>query len=105
LRLVRLLGYQPELHHCAICGSASPDTQYWFSAEKGGIVDETCRTSIDQAISHSAIKLWRLLLEQSYATIRTIANGPQLAAETIEICDEFYKYHLGRAFSPSISST
>ncbi len=105
LRLVRLLGYQPELKACAICGSSSSKSDYWFSAEKGGIVDETCRASIDQAISHSTIKLWRLLLDESYATIRSIADGPRLAADSIGICDEFYRYHLGRAFSPSIASS
>jgi DNA repair protein RecO (recombination protein O) len=105
LRLLRLLGYQPELRACAICGRSSAHTDYWFSADKGGIVDESCRSSIDQSISHSGIKLWRLLLEESYATIRSIANASELAVETISICDEFYRYHLGRAFSPSIASS
>ena len=104
LRLVRLLGYQPELRVCATCGGRAVDGHYWFSAEKGGIVDETCRNSIDQAISQPAIKLWRLLLEEPYATIRTITKGLELAEESIEICNEFYRYHLGRTFTPSIST-
>jgi DNA repair protein RecO (recombination protein O) len=103
LRFLYLLGYRPELGHCAICGGAAESNTYWFSAEKGGILDATCHNSMDVPISQSAIKLWRILLKSPYDTILTISGGLQLARETIDICDNFYRYHLDRAFTPSFS--
>lgn len=40
-RLLKYLGYQPELNSCACCGE-SPESKRFFSAEAGGLVCDKC---------------------------------------------------------------
>jgi DNA repair protein RecO (recombination protein O) len=103
LRLVSQLGYRPDLTACSICGEHSGDANYYFSPERGGILDETCRDASSRAMSAETIKLWRLLLDHPYATMSRITGARQIAAGSLVDCDEFYQYHLGRAFSPDMT--
>lgn len=100
LRLLRILGYQPELMHCVICGRHESTTDYAFSPERGGIVCHADAGPLDQAIATPAIKFWRLLSGQRYATISHITGAASLAEATLTLCDTFYEHHLGRAFRP-----
>lgn len=99
LRLLQVLGYRPELGACVTCGGQDPDGTYFFSPERGGIVDEPCRGAADRPMSREAIKLWRLLSDQSYAVVARVEGAAALATDSIASCDEFYEYHLGRAFT------
>jgi DNA repair protein RecO (recombination protein O) len=98
IRLLEILGYQPGLDGCTICGRHDQTTSYLFSPERGGIVCLPDAPSGARPISHSGIKLWRLLCDYSYVTISQISDGYTLATTTLSICDEFYEHHLGRAF-------
>lgn len=104
LRLLELMGYRPELNICAVGGERDPAISYYFDAERGGIVcagDATTRTN---PMSPSTIKFWRLLCDYPYTTVSQIADGPALASASLRLCNEFYDYHLGRSFSPTIGA-
>ena len=103
LRLLSALGYRPDLAQCMVCGENTPGAAYYFSAERGGIVDESCRGAADRPISADTIKLWRLLLDSPYATMARITGAQPLAQASIVSCDEFYEFHLGRSFHPDIT--
>jgi DNA repair protein RecO (recombination protein O) len=103
LRLANELGYHPQLDGCVVCGESNVGASYFFSAERGGIVDTTCRSIGDIELSQNTIKLWRLMMTQSFKTISAVAGAEQLANDSLTACDTFYEFHLGRAFKPSLS--
>jgi DNA repair protein RecO (recombination protein O) len=100
LRLLDALGYKPQLSGCIICGEHSGTVAYFISAERGGLVDERCRNVGDREISINAIKLWRLIMDHTFVSIRSLTGSSQLSAQTLTFCDSLYEYHLGRAFHP-----
>jgi len=100
LRLLDNLGYRPELTACALCGRHDAATDYRFDPARGGITCADDSSATAQPISQAAIKLWRLLAGYPYSTISQISDAPNLAASTLELCDQFYEHHLGRAFRP-----
>ena len=101
LRLLDALGYRPQLDGCAVCGENSGEAHYFFSPERGGLVDDRCRNMGDEAISINAIKLWRLILNHTYSSIRTLAESKTIAQDTMVFCDALYEFHLGKSFQPS----
>jgi DNA repair protein RecO (recombination protein O) len=98
LQLLARLGYQPELSGCQVCGTSDAGLSYYFSAERGGIVDTACREAGDQAMPHATVKLWRLLTTQPYVRVAGVGEAEAIASTSLPQCDEFYNYHLGRAF-------
>jgi DNA repair protein RecO (recombination protein O) len=106
LRLLDRLGYRPELGSCMVCGTADPQRSYLFNVELGGIVDQGCASvSGSVALSHDAIKLWRLMLAQPLTRIRSLAAAPELAKATLPICNAFYDYTFGKRFRSSEALT
>jgi DNA repair protein RecO (recombination protein O) len=103
LRLLNALGYRPELSACIICGRHSPELEYAFSAERGGIVCHSDAAALDTPMTTAQIKFWRLLCDYNYVTIAQIANAADLAADTLQLCDLFYEHHLGNAFKPTLT--
>lgn len=101
LRLLDGLGYKPQLDSCVVCGENSGEVSYSISPERGGLVDQNCRSMGDIELSINAIKLWRLILDHTYSSIRSLTESAAIAASTLPICDTLYEYHLGRAFHPS----
>lgn len=105
LRLADELGYKPELEACVICGESKADAIYYFSPERGGIVDRTCRDAGDLELSHNAIKLWRLTLTQSFKVVSAVSGAGELAIRSLPAVDALYEYHLGKAFKPTMAFT
>lgn len=103
LRLADELGYKPELGGCVVCGSDLPEATYYFSAERGGIVDQSCRDAGDIELAHNAIKLWRLIMTQPFKTIFAVTGAGELAIQTLPAVDALYEYHLGRTFKHSMA--
>lgn len=101
LRLLDALGYRPQLDGCVVCGEHGREVAYFISPERGGLVDAGCRNMGDREISINAIKLWRLILDHTYASIRTLTESSSISTHTLPACDSLYEFHLGRAFHPS----
>jgi DNA repair protein RecO (recombination protein O) len=103
LRLLETLGYRPELGGCMHCGQNSPNSAYFFSAERGGIVCASDAKPLDSPITAIQIKFWRLLCDYPYVTISHIADATTLAETTLALCDAFYEHHLGSQFRPTLT--
>ena len=103
LRLLAVLGYQPELSHCVICKRSDESSVYYLSPEKGGLVDESCGVAGGYRFDQRAIKLWRLALSLPLARLKEIEGAPQLAKDSLDLCDQFYEYHFGRRFTGGLS--
>ncbi len=64
-RLLRYLGYQPELNSCASCGE-TPDSKRLFSAEAGGLVCSNCSNQFrDLMPVNSELIDWLALLSET----------------------------------------
>ncbi len=99
LRLLEVLGYQPELSHCVICRRSDAACIYYLSPEKGGLIDEACGLAGGYRFDQKAIKLWRLALTVPMVRLSDIEGATKLAADSIDLCDQFYEYHFGRRFT------
>jgi DNA repair protein RecO (recombination protein O) len=103
LRLLELAGFRPELTQCLVCSRHDSDTEYHFDAARGGIVCTDDAGAIARPMPIAIIKLWRILSDHPYATVRQITGASDHAAASLRDCDEFYEHHLGRSFSASHS--
>ncbi len=99
LRLLAVLGYQPELSHCVICHRSDESSVYYLSPEKGGLVDESCGVAGGYRFDQKAIKLWRLALSLPLVRLKEIEGATDLARDSLDLCDQFYEYHFGRRFT------
>ncbi|MDQ6846874.1 MAG: DNA repair protein RecO [Candidatus Dormibacteraeota bacterium] len=61
-RMIDRLGYAPQLHQCASCSTALPETSAWFSAIAGGLLCDRCALSDPGAVECSVrvIKVLRV---------------------------------------------
>lgn len=97
LRLLSQLGYKPQLEVCAVCGGSLEPA--YISAEHGGAVCAACRSADSDAISANQLGLWRRLYEADLSA--TTPADDELALATLPLCDTFYEYIFGRAFTVS----
>lgn len=85
--LVSILGYQPELNHCAICKKRlEPDKLYFL---KEGAVCQNCRRQNALAVSVEAIKILREILKKDFQKLVRIRIKPTLLKE-LENISQFY---------------
>jgi DNA repair protein RecO (recombination protein O) len=98
LRLLTLLGYQPELGKCVVCGRDDEHTDYRLNARLGGLVCLSDAEAADPELGHRAIKLWRLLCNYPYSIAAAVAEAPAIARSTLNQGSMFYEYHLGNTF-------
>jgi DNA repair protein RecO (recombination protein O) len=97
LRLLAELGYAPGLEACAVCHRTAGE-QYFFSPERGGIVDAACRQSLGTAMTQNQIKLWRLALRHPLSALRGVGGATDEARASLPIADQFYDHTFGLRF-------
>jgi DNA repair protein RecO (recombination protein O) len=98
LNLLGVLGYQPSLEGCVVCGSKSESEVYRFSAELGGIVDRACRQAGTDEMTVEQIKLWRLVGQLSLDRLRKLGGASEAAKHSQAVVDRFYDHLFGRRF-------
>lgn len=98
IRLLAGLGYRPNLDSCTVCDQPLAESDHWFSAELGGVVDDACRRTDAQVLNRRQIKLWRLVLCQSLDRLRRIDGAVVVAESSLAVCERFYDFLFGRHF-------
>ncbi len=94
LKLLALLGYAPEMSHCAKCGCE--DHLYGFSPSLGGMVCEGCVTGpavSSFAISDGAVSTLRLLLDNPLAELDAFDFDERALAEAEQVVTQTLAYH------------
>ena len=93
LRLLRLVGFQPQLDECAGCGQRSPGRGFW-SARQGGLLCERCLHEDPQA--HALAADWI----QELSACAEAEDPPALEASRtqafLQRLDEFLHWRLDR---------
>lgn len=102
LRLLDSLGYRPDLAGCAVCAKSDAGESYVFSPAKGGLLCAAHAEAGTASIPTTTIKYWRLALDQPFTIVSGIQGGESVAGASINLLDEFYEHHVGRAFRPTL---
>lgn len=95
MHTLSLLGYQPQLYKCVICGLKLDDKDNHFDLEKGGIVCYDCRNNLSKnlnKVSVNVIKLLRLAINEQYLTVAKVKASKESANMAIKIIFDYYRY-------------
>lgn len=93
VRLLRLVGFQPQLDRCAGCGAAVHLTGYW-SARQGGLLCQGCRYEDPQASAAAPEVL--SALEALVESDAPVALERQVVLALRQRLDEFLRWRLDR---------
>jgi DNA repair protein RecO (recombination protein O) len=98
LRLLALVGYQPQLFHCVNCQAQIEPVINFFHPGEGGVLCPRCGEGRSEAaaLSLNALKVLRFLQTRGYDTIRLLRIRPALHAELETIMLSYITYILER---------
>ncbi len=98
MRILDLLGYQPQLTDCAGCNEALPEAAAWFSPLLGGLLCRKCGAH-DQAgspISVNGLKVLRVMAAGDGALYDRLRLSADLFNEIEPALEAQLEYHLDR---------
>jgi len=98
MRILELLGYQPQLQDCAGCGTALPESPAWFSPLLGGVLCARCGGH-DQAgspVSVNGLKVLRVMAAGGEALFDRLKLPAALLDEVEQALEAQLEYHLDR---------
>jgi DNA repair protein RecO (recombination protein O) len=99
MRILDLLGYQPQLVACAGCGGASlSPNRVWFSPLLGGVLCQRCgaHDQAGSALSPTGLKVLRVMQAGDAALYDRLRLPPELLAEVERALEDLLEYHLDR---------
>ncbi len=110
LKLLALLGFKPELYQCSLCHKRLKRGNNIWCSRHGGVV--TGKTDNDElheghwdadafAISDDAVKVLRLILEQSLVLVLQLKLTDSLIGQLRRVTDNFFSYHFDRELRAS----
>jgi DNA repair protein RecO (recombination protein O) len=98
MRILDLLGYQPQLQNCAGCDQQLPEAAAWFSPLLGGVLCGRCAAH-EQAgspLSVNGLKVLRLMATENGELYERLRLSPELIHEIEEALEAQLEYHLDR---------
>jgi DNA repair protein RecO (recombination protein O) len=101
IRLLDLLGFRPQLFHCAVCGNEIQAEDQYFSAEDGGALCPTCGRGRPGAmpISMAALKYFRHFQRSLYGEAKRAQLSPGVSREMEILMQHYLTYMLERGLN------
>ena len=98
LRVLGLMGYEPQVDACAICGKRLPEVDVLLSASAGGFVCGDCRSlaGAGRVISVRAIKVLRYARSAGLDAFAALRLDESVAREVQSAVAELIRYVLDR---------
>lgn len=98
LRMLALVGYQPNLFSCSLCGDTLQPVAQHFGFEAGGVVCPRCAHDSAQLhpLSLEALKVLRFFQTHEWPAIRGLRMPAALAGELERILHRYCMYLLDR---------
>jgi DNA repair protein RecO (recombination protein O) len=99
IRLLSLLGYQPELNRCLRCNEPfEPGEGARFSVKKGGLLCEKCSHGYTDLIpvSLGTARMLHLALEMDLSKVHRLRFSKQALSEGEAILSTFIQYHINK---------
>ena len=89
-----LLGFEPELYHCASCQNKIQQGKFYFSLKEGGILCAECWDKDKEAkeVSRDVIKILRLIILQDKKILGKLKISSQHEKELKEISKAYLEY-------------
>jgi DNA repair protein RecO (recombination protein O) len=98
LRLLSLVGFQPQLFQCVGCGTVVEPRDQFFSTELGGVLCPNCLQADPQRhpISLGALKMLRYLQTRPYSAVRALRVRRSLHDELETVLHNYLQHQLER---------
>ncbi|MDY6854142.1 MAG: DNA repair protein RecO [Thermodesulfobacteriota bacterium] len=99
IRLLSLLGYEPQLEQCLICAhKLSRREKFWFSAVKGGILCNKCSHGLKRLspISLGTLRILLFARDMDFKKIHRIVFSNQALKESEDALTDFIYYQTGK---------
>ena len=98
MRILDLLGYQPQLFDCAGCGEALPEAASWFSPLLGGMLCRKCgaHSQAGSPVSVNGLKILRLMAAGDRSLYDRVRLSVELLRELEGALEAQLEYHLDR---------
>ncbi len=98
MRMLDLLGYQPQLFHCPSCNQALTEAAGWFSPLLGGILCQTCGAhgQAGSAVTVNGLKVLRVMAGDNGELYERLKLSPELLREVEQVVEAQLEYHLDR---------
>lgn len=91
---IAVLGHQPQLSHCAVCGQVLQAHHLYFSNKEGGVICKNCATIKKDGvkITSEAVKVLRLIIKKDWDTLTKVKIGASLQESLKKVSREYYQY-------------
>jgi DNA repair protein RecO (recombination protein O) len=101
VRLLDLLGFRPQLFHCALCGNEIQPEDQFFSAAQGGALCPSCglKTPGARPISMQALKYLRHYQRSSFTEAKRAHPNPENDREMEMLMQHYLTYLLERSLN------
>lgn len=98
LRLLSLVGFQPQLFQCVGCGKVVQQVDQFFSTEMGGVLCPDCMRADanSQPISLAALKTLRFMQTRPYSSVRVVRVRRSLHDELESVMHSYLQHQLER---------
>lgn len=98
LHMLALVGYQPSLFACSVCGEQLEPVAQHFGFEAGGGVCPDCRQEATyvEPLSLDALKVLRFLQRNDWPSVRGLRLPPAIDAELERVLHRYCMYLLDR---------
>lgn len=98
MRMLELLGYQPQLQDCPGCGATLPEAAGWFSPLLGGVLCAGCaaRDQAGSPVSVNGLKVLRLMAVGQAELYDRLRLSVELLHEIEQALEAQLEYHLDR---------
>ncbi len=98
MRVLDLLGYQPQLVHCPSCNEVLTEAGGWFSPLLGGVLCPKCggHTQSGSPVSVRGLKVLRVMAADDPDLYDRLKLSPELLHEIEEVLESQLEYHLDR---------
>jgi DNA repair protein RecO (recombination protein O) len=97
IKTIRLLGYEPGLYECVVCGKKNPGRAAFYSPEKGGII---CSKDISAdehygKLSAKGLRTLQYFLARPLSDITKVKCSDSVLKEITHFVFAFAEYHMG----------
>lgn len=98
LRLLSLLGYEPHIDGCVLCGDRLPEEETLLSPGAGGLVCRGCRGEAvaGRIVSVPVVKLMRFARRSTMTEFVALEAPAEIEQELRAAVAELVRYHLDR---------
>ncbi len=98
VRLLSLLGYQPQFNHCTRCQRGLFGERFFFGAKEGGVLCPSCAANLPGLMPVSLGTIKTLMLAQSIPLekVGRISFSPQSLKESQAVLTLFLQQYLGK---------